>query len=177
MDFYIHLIIFLSWVLYPQIRVKFIVPSIQLLKNVYKITMILIVFSWHVIKLKYNRYLSGYVEKYVTPHIEKYVTPYINQHKDFKIISKTRRSATIEYAINDKKYRFITGLKRGPSNIAMIKCEDNEVTDKILPYLGPNEDFHNIRYTPESLGYSSLDFYTITGEILKFNKDEEIKLN
>jgi len=135
--------------------------------------MILIIFSWHIIKLKYNRYLSGYVEKYVTPCVEKY----INQHKDFKIVSKTRRSATIEYAINDKKYRFITGLKRGPLSIVMVKSEGTEVTEKILPYLGPNEDFHNIRYTPEYLGYSSLDFYTISGEILKFNNDEEIKLN
>jgi hypothetical protein len=94
-----------------------------------------------------------------------------------KIIPKTKYSVIIEYTLNNKPYRFISKLKRGPSDIAAVKYNEIDITEEILPYLGPNEDMHNIRYTPNVFGYDSMEFYMIDGSTLKFETDQEINFS
>lgn len=52
----------------------------------------------------------------------------------------------VNYKINNKNYKMIVKIKKGPNNIyTVLKDDGDEITNKILPYLGPNHDWsHNI---------------------------------
>lgn len=93
-----------------------------------------------------------------------------------KIIPRTKYSNIIEYTLNRKTYRFIAFTKRGPSNIAVIKSGDTDITEEIVPYLGPNEDLHNIRYTPNTFGYETMEIFLVDGTHIVFNGTEEIRI-
>lgn len=137
--------------LYPRFKPK--------LEQIYILSTLIIKFIWQLIKLKYKIYIKKYY----------------HSKNSIKIIPKTKYSSIIEYTMNDKTYKLITKLKRGPSNILFVKSDTTDITDEILPYLGPNEDLHNIRYTPNIFGYDRMEFYTVDGDILKFENNDEIK--
>ena len=55
----------------------------------------------------------------------------------------------ITYAINDKIYKIRSNFKKGPCPILKISNENNvDITYDILPYLGPNYDWHNNKFYP-----------------------------
>lgn len=65
----------------------------------------------------------------------------------------------IEYQLNDKIYTIVFKHKRGPSPILQVFNENEEdVTDKILEYAGPEYNFHGHKFTPKYWGYKSLTF-------------------
>ena len=69
------------------------------------------------------------------------------------------KTTELTYVINGKMYKMIITRKRGPSPILQISNNlQNDVTDQILQYMGPQYDWHGNRFTPEFFGYSSLTF-------------------
>ena len=69
------------------------------------------------------------------------------------------KTSELTYVINGKMYKMIIIPKRGPSPILQISNNlQNDVTDQILQYMGPQYDWHGNRFTPEFFGYSSLTF-------------------
>lgn len=83
----------------------------------------------------------------------------------------------ISYRIKNNLYKFRTKQKKGPSKILLISDEnDDDITEQMIPYLGPQSDFHNIKYTPYDFNKKKLEIYTVSGGVLIFNNDENIKI-
>ena len=101
----------------------------------------------------------------------------------FQTLNKTvtkigKNKFEITYILNEQEYKFIVEGRRGPKNIVSITDENyNNVTDKIEPYLGPKQDFHNRQFTPNCFGYERLNFEIVGGNILSFNKYDLMDMN
>ncbi len=72
----------------------------------------------------------------------------------------------VKYLHNNTEYIILLPVKRGPKKIFKITDKNGtNVSSKIVPFLGPNEDFH-----ANTLFKSTLDdeyiFHTIAGEKL-----------
>jgi len=52
---------------------------------------------------------------------------------------------------------------------------NNDITQKIIPYLGPNFDWHNQLYTPKILGYNKLIIKKYE-HIMIFNENDVINI-
>jgi hypothetical protein len=68
-------------------------------------------------------------------------------------------SYVISYVIEGKLYKMVVSTKRGPSPILMI-CDDkdNDITDDVLPYIGPSYDWYNKPLHPMFFNTKSLTF-------------------
>ena len=96
---------------------------------------------------------------------------------DPRVIKLEKNKYEINYVIGNKLYKFQTKIKRGPSMVLqVIDGEYNDITELIKPYIGPNRDFHNIKYTPESLNFNELVFQLATGDEIMFSKSQVIEL-
>jgi hypothetical protein len=83
----------------------------------------------------------------------------------------------LSYVHQGIDYHVLIPLKKGPRKIVRITDGDQEdVTDQVKPYLGPNEDFHGIEITPGHLEYDTLTFHTRYGNVYNFNSDDTIFL-
>ena len=63
--------------------------------------------------------------------------------------------------------------------VKKVKHNDNDVTDIVKKFLGPNEDFSGHEITPEDLGYDNLQFEIIIlgkKEVLNYYLKEKIVL-
>ncbi len=93
-----------------------------------------------------------------------------------KKIDKNRFEVT--YSIRGKVYKMVQKNRRGPIDIMLVHDEDKkDVNSLILPYYGPNLDFHNSIFIPAFWGKKKLSFYMTNDRVLNFNEHEEIKLN
>lgn len=72
----------------------------------------------------------------------------------------------IRYVIEGRMYRMLVAPKRGPTRILQVIDEDdNDITDEVLPYLGPQElGTHGCFLTPRHLGKQTLVFNTHNGD-------------
>lgn len=65
----------------------------------------------------------------------------------------------VDYVINGKLYKMIVIPKKGPCPILQIRNENEEdLTDYILPYYGPNYDWHSIKIIPQFFRCKQLIF-------------------
>lgn len=73
--------------------------------------------------------------------------------------TKVGKKYQIPYRINGKEYKLLVSAPWGPSPVLWVKDEkENIVTDKIVPYLGPQNNCHGSTITPRDLGYNKLYF-------------------
>lgn len=89
-----------------------------------------------------------------------FVKVYITQHVFHNSYLVRKGVYDIEYTIHLKTFRFRTTFRKGPCRYrgftTTVGDEEIDVSENILPYVGPNHDFHCLQYTPEELGYPSL---------------------
>lgn len=80
----------------------------------------------------------------------------------------------IEYTIHLKTYKIQIPCKRGPSKYRHFFSHEQNITPAIMPYVGPNDDFHNILYTPNDFGYDSISIEYSDGTIKNLSADTPI---
>ena len=81
----------------------------------------------------------------------------------------------IQYQIHLKQYKIRVHHKKGPSVYEHFYDQDgNNITYDILPYLGPNQDFHGISYTPNDFGFLNMTIEYQDGNKKLFEKHEII---
>lgn len=79
----------------------------------------------------------------------------------------------VSYVIRGKLYKIIVKPRRGSDNILQIIDDNNDdVTNNVLSYHGPNRNWHGIEYTPGMLGYDSLTFLTLDCMEYSFSKND-----
>lgn len=95
-------------------------------------------------------------------------------NKTVKKINKNKYE--LSYIIEGKLYKLIVNVKRGPSPVLQIIDHlNNDVSSDILPFLGPNYNWHNIQFTPDFFGYKSLTFEISDGTEYTVQSNNVIK--
>lgn len=88
-----------------------------------------------------------------------------------------KKTVVISYIINGKLYKLLVKHKKGPNSILLILDENNnDISDDIIPYLGPNENWHNNEFKPSFWNKDKIIFELSCGERKIFKRDEVIKL-
>jgi len=97
-------------------------------------------------------------------------------------VDKQKHYYTVSYQYNDMEYKIRCKYSRKRINILEIGGIKNEgdaeidILNEIKPYMGPHTNFHGIRTTPKDLGYFSIVFTLLGGDVKRFELDEEIVL-
>jgi hypothetical protein len=88
----------------------------------------------------------------------------ILQYFNNTVISIDKNIYEVSYVINNKLYKFHTCVQRGPVPILqIIDQDDNDVTSRVLPYMGPKYKGHALEPSPYTLKYESLSFELCNG--------------
>jgi hypothetical protein len=83
----------------------------------------------------------------------------------------------LTYIINENVYKMIVSPKRGPSPVLQIIDHNmNDVTEEILPYLGPNYDWHGKKFSIDFFNKESLTFEMTDGSTKKYSIDKHIHI-
>ena len=80
----------------------------------------------------------------------------------------------LTYSINSKMYKVIIITKRGPCPVLQVRNRDDEdITAQVLPYLGPNYDWHTYRFDTDFFNTDFLTFELADGtqKIFESKKD------
>ena len=94
---------------------------------------------------------------------------------DLQYTEISRHVYEIRYQIHLRPYRFRVKYKMGPSPYQYFWNEDGQnITDQIVPYIGPNHDFHKIEYTPHDFGHRSILVEYLNGHRQLFREFEVI---
>ena len=84
----------------------------------------------------------------------------------------------VSYILHGKNYKIRTNMKKGPSPIYKICDGDkNDISNIILPLMGPNYDWHNNIFTPKDLGFESMMFELVNARGLTFKENDKIKID
>jgi hypothetical protein len=85
-------------------------------------------------------------------------------NNSIEIINK--KQVIVSYILNGTLYKFLVDKRNGPLDILMIIDENRtDVTDQILPFYGPNQNWHGQKFKP--------DFWKKKLLIFKFNNAEK----
>ena len=83
----------------------------------------------------------------------------------------------IPYHYLDNDYYYLFKRRRNFTPINIIKDENGkDITEFLLPYLGPNYDFLGVSLTPSDFGYSKIIIENIRGDEFKFENNEIISI-
>lgn len=81
----------------------------------------------------------------------------------------------VNYVIKGKTYKMVVKPVRGPRKVILVYNGNQEdVSDLIFQYLGPEENFHGKKYTPGFFEMDELVFELSDGTEKVFNKDDDI---
>lgn len=83
----------------------------------------------------------------------------------------------ISYTYRGKPYYYLLKVQRGITPVQGIQDEnEKDITDVILPYLGPNLDCHGISLKPSDFGYKKIKVITVLDETVEFKENDTITL-
>ena len=87
------------------------------------------------------------------------------------------RTTVISYVLYGKMYKIVVRPRKGPSGVLLVLDQnDNDVSDLVIPYIGPGQDWHRWEFTPSFWGYKSLTFELSSGETRTFSEQDTINL-
>lgn len=100
------------------------------------------------------------------------------QYMNTSVVPLGNGKFILSYIIRGYTYKMIVKPNFCLSPILQISDENsNDVTNIVVPYMGPSYDWHGIVYTPHILGYKTLTFELIDGRELEFFENNEISLD
>ena len=81
----------------------------------------------------------------------------------------------ITYVIKGKLYKMCVKPQRGPSKVLLVSDENHEdVSHLVLPYIGPEENFHSSLFTPTFFNRKELVFELSNGSEKIFTENQNI---
>ena len=103
---------------------------------------------------------------------------YILQYFNKTVIYKGNNEYIITYVIKGKIHKMVVKPNRGPSKVLLVSDEKQEdVSDLVFSYLGPEENFHKYMFTPKFFNSKELVFELSNGNEKIFTENEIIILN
>jgi hypothetical protein len=101
-----------------------------------------------------------------------YISLLQKMNKSIKKLDK--RTYEVTYVINGRMYKMVAKPTPGPIPILQIIDEEsNDVTDKVLPYMGPTYDWHGNKLSPEFFGAKTLTFELYNGTEYTFKSSPD----
>jgi len=98
--------------------------------------------------------------------------------KIFKnVVHVQKHEYEVHYVYNGQLYKIkiVGNSNLYKKQIIMILNErDDDITNDIVPYLGPKYDFHKINYQPRHFNQDEITFYLANGETRKFSNHEDM---
>jgi hypothetical protein len=92
--------------------------------------------------------------------------------------AKGGKAYELTYVINGRLYKMIVTPIRGPTPFMKISNDSEEdVTDIVLPYMGPRYDWHYREFTPSFFGYKSITFELSNGKKRTYEESESFSVN
>ena len=78
----------------------------------------------------------------------------------------------LTYIINGKLHKMVVKPQKGPIPVLQISNDKQEdITDIVLPYMGPKYDWHGQVFTPKFFDYNTLVFELSDGTERAFTRD------
>jgi hypothetical protein len=123
------------------------------LKNVGKVLKVCFSILFQLYLLKFKQWTNNTIE-----HIDK-------------------KRAVINYVLNGRHYKMVVRDRKGPHDVLLVHDEDNnDITDLVLPYLGPNDDWHKTSFTPAFWDKNKISFELTSGDSKSFYRDDVINI-
>jgi len=83
----------------------------------------------------------------------------------------------VSYVANGRLYKLLTKARKGPIVIQLVIDENgDDVSDEVLPFYGPERNWHKMDFTPEFWGKKKLIFELASGEAKEFLEKERIEI-
>ena len=90
-----------------------------------------------------------------------------------KTVTRVGRNYHVEYVIEGRRYVMVVRPKKGPSPVLQVSNEqDEDVTEEILSFLGPEYNWHGKKLDPKFFGYETLTFEFADGSERTFTEEE-----
>ena len=84
----------------------------------------------------------------------------------------------VTYIIKGKTYKMVVKPIKGPKKVLLVSDNNQEdVSYKIIPYMGPEDNFHGKLYTPNFFNHTELIFEMSNGDEKIFKNDDDIILS
>lgn len=97
------------------------------------------------------------------------------QYMNTTVRKLDRKTYEVSYVIDGKLYRMVVRPTRGPAPVLQISNDkQNDVTDQVLPYMGPQYDWHHTHISPEFFGHKSLTFELMDGTEHTYEGDSHV---
>ena len=84
--------------------------------------------------------------------------------------NKTNKTYELDYIIGSNNYTLVVDSKISASNIIQIINEEEDVTDKIIPYMGPSCDWHGKIISPSYFNMTSITFELSNGKSITYDQ-------
>jgi hypothetical protein len=84
--------------------------------------------------------------------------------------NKTNKTYELDYIIGSNNYTLVVDSKTSASNIIQIINEEEDVTDKIIPYMGPSCDWHGKIISPSYFNMTSITFELSNGKSITYDQ-------
>jgi len=89
-----------------------------------------------------------------------------------------KHTSILTYHLDGRLYKIVLDHRKGPALVLLVTDENgDDVTDIVVPYLGPKRDWHKREFTSKFWGKKQLSFDLSTGENKTFVGEEVINLN
>ena len=90
---------------------------------------------------------------------------------------KFKKHIKVPYEYRENKYVFLLKVPKGVMPVDFIKDEnDNDISDELLPYLGPNLDCHGTEVFPSDFGLKKVIIKDINEKEYIFEEHQQINL-
>lgn len=87
------------------------------------------------------------------------------------------KTVVLSYVYKGKIHKVVSDCGRGPSKILLVFDEnEDDVGHIVLPYLGPNQDWHGRKFQPSFWKRERLTFELCSGDQKTFEKDQVIDI-
>jgi hypothetical protein len=91
------------------------------------------------------------------------------------IVKIDNNTYILSYVIEGKLYKMKILYKRGPRRVLQISDDNmNNLTDEIIPFMGTQNDWNKIEYTPASFNCNSLTFQLSDSMEYTFERNDVI---
>ncbi len=102
---------------------------------------------------------------------------YNNKYSQKTTEKFNKKYIKISYKFKNKNYHYLLKVPKGIPPLKSITDEnDNDITDIIEPYLGPNLDCHGASIYPRDFGYAKIKITTVFDKLVVFDEDQKIEL-
>lgn len=86
-----------------------------------------------------------------------------------------KKTVIVSYVLNGKLYKLAISPHKGPPDILLVLDDtDEDITDLVLPFLGPENNWHGKSYAPNFWKKKSITMHMSSGDVKTFLCDEII---